>query len=158
MYITYISATYVHKSPTRIYVHMCLYACMYFLVYINHKVSWEKCRYEYPSKSKHSNDVKISLSRFKNTHTHTHTHTHTYIYIYIYIYQFSPGGYLVCWSNGIRRLPLCKGVRSLTLTLRNEFPGYETKPHLMMKLQSWKFGECGVPPRWHYSLLHSDTE
>ena len=27
----------------------------------------------------------------------------------------------------------------------SEFPGYDTKLHLMVKFKSWNFGKCGVP-------------
>ena len=33
-----------------------------------------------------------------------------------------------------------------------------TLKHLMVKLKSWNFGECGVPPHCHYSQIHSDPE
>ena len=36
--------------------------------------------------------------------------------------------------------------------LPNEYPGYHTK------LQSWNFGECGVPLHCHYSKVHSDPK
>ena len=33
-----------------------------------------------------------------------------------------------------------------------------TLNHLIVKLQSWSFGECGVPLHCHYSQVHSDSE
>ena len=36
--------------------------------------------------------------------------------------------------------------------------GFDNKPHLMVRLQSWIFGECTAPFYWHYYQVHSDTE
>ena len=40
----------------------------------------------------------------------------------------------------------------------NECPGYETKLHLMMRLQFWSFGGWGVLLHCHNSQVHSDPE
>ena len=85
------------------------------------------------SKSFHFPSIYLSLSlSLSLTHTHTHTHTHTlYIYIYIYIYISPP-----------YRLRL--------------FGKTDIKLHLMVKLQSWSFGECWVPLL--YSQVHFDPD
>ena len=56
-------------------------------------------------------------------------------------------------SKKIRRLHLCRGV---SLPAPNECPGYDTKLHLMVRLQLWNFGKCGVPLHCHHSQVHSD--
>ena len=37
-------------------------------------------------------------------------------------------------------------------------PGYDTKLHLMVRLQFWRFGECGVPLNCLYFPVHSGLE
>ena len=39
----------------------------------------------------------------------------------------------------------------------NKSPMYDAKLHLMVRLFSWSFGKCRVPPQSHYSQVHSDT-
>ena len=39
-----------------------------------------------------------------------------------------------------------------------ECPGYDTKLHLMVRLQSCSFEECGVPFHCHYSQVDSDPD
>ena len=41
------------------------------------------------------------------------------------------------------------------VTLTWEYPWYDTKLHLMVRLKFWSFEEYGVPPRhYHYSQVH----
>ena len=39
----------------------------------------------------------------------------------------------------------------------NDWPEYNTKLHLGVRLQSLSFGQCGVLIYCHYSLVHSDS-
>ena len=43
-------------------------------------------------------------------------------------------------------------------TQPSKCPGYDTKLHQIVRLQSWKFGECGVPLYCHYCQIYSDLE
>ena len=52
----------------------------------------------------------------------------------------------VSWGCRIRRLYLCRQVNPSTL---NECPGNDTKPS-DLRLQSWRFGEYGVPLHCYY--------
>ena len=58
-------------------------------------------------------------------------------------------------SCKIYRLYCCREVK---LPLANECSGYDTKLHLMVRLQSWSFGEYGVPLHCHYAQVHFDPE
>ena len=58
------------------------------------------------------------------------------------------GGLRIC------RLNFCRGVRPCHID--HECPGYHTKLHMMVRLQSWSFGECGVSFHCHYSQVHSE--
>ena len=59
---------------------------------------------------------------------------------------------LVGWDYKICQLYFCRGIRSHP---PNKCPGYDTELHLMVRLQSWSFGECGVLLHCHYSQVHS---
>ena len=39
----------------------------------------------------------------------------------------------------------------------NECPIYDNK-YLMVRLQKWNFGECGVPLHYYYFQVHPDQE
>ena len=56
-------------------------------------------------------------------------------------------------SSRIHWLHLCKGVR---LPLPNKCLGYDSKLHLMVRLQSWSFEEWKV--LLYYSQVHSDPD
>ena len=59
----------------------------------------------------------------------------------------------VGWGCRIHRLHLCRGVRLPPTSVLDM-----TLNYLIMKLQSWNFGKCGVPVCCHYSQVHSDPE
>ena len=74
---------------------------------------------------------------------------------------------MFCWEREIKlkhtlsaRLrifwlcPLCRGER----TPSKQCSWHDTKLHLMVKLQFWRSGECGIPLHYHYSQVHSDSE
>ena len=48
--------------------------------------------------------------------------------------------------------------RGVTPTPGNKYPRYDSKLLLRVNLQSWSFGECGVPLHCHCSLIHFDIE
>ena len=59
----------------------------------------------------------------------------------------------VDWGCRIHRLQLCWGVRpSYSWTSALDM----TQNHLIVKLHSWSFGECGVPLHCHCTQVHSD--
>ena len=61
----------------------------------------------------------------------------------------------VGWGSRIYQLHLCWGIKFLSpLSSILDM----TLNYLLMKLQSWSFGRCGVPLHCHYSQVHSDTE
>ena len=43
-----------------------------------------------------------------------------------------------------------------SLSRKPECPDHDTKLHLIVKLQSWSSGECGVTLHWHYSQIQFD--
>ena len=61
---------------------------------------------------------------------------------------------LVDWGYAIRSLDLCRGVTHLT----NGFPEYDTKLHLIVRLQPWSFGDCGVRLHCHDSQVHYNPQ
>ena len=60
----------------------------------------------------------------------------------------------VCRSCRIRRLHFCRWVRPKP----NECVAYDTKLHLMVRFQSWRFGEGRVALHYHYSQVHITLE
>ena len=56
----------------------------------------------------------------------------------------------------IRRLHLCRGIRPHLPS--NKGPLYDTKLYLIVRLQFWRFGECGVPFHCYYTSVYSDPE
>ena len=44
-----------------------------------------------------------------------------------------------------------------THTHTNDCPGYNTKLHLMVRIQFWNLGECRVPLHCHYSHVNFDS-
>ena len=67
-----------------------------------------------------------------------------FINFYFDEHVFSPVG----WSCRIRRLHFWRGALLHQLNLS---PGYDAKLHLMVRLQYWSFGKCGVFLHYHYS-------
>ena len=60
----------------------------------------------------------------------------------------------VDWGYRIHRLHLCREVDPLpTKSILDT-----TLNHLMVRLQPWRFRECGVPLHCHYSQVHSNSE
>ena len=62
------------------------------------------------------------------------------------------------WSLEYTNCILSRGVRHFFLTKKNWFPGYDTKPHLVVRLQFWRTEECGVCLHCHYTQIHSDPK
>ena len=48
--------------------------------------------------------------------------------------------------------------RDKTSSKKKRHPGYDTKLYLMVRLQFWRFGECGVLFHYHYYQVHSYLE
>ena len=46
----------------------------------------------------------------------------------------------------------------IPLPHEKECPGYDTKLHLILKLQFWRSRECGVALHCYYSKVHSDPD
>ena len=61
-------------------------------------------------------------------------------------------------SVGLIKRCLYPMLRSKTSTQRKGCPGCDTKLHLMVRLQSWSYGECGALFQYHYSQVHSELE
>ena len=45
---------------------------------------------------------------------------------------------------------------STLFVISHEYPGYDTKLHLMVRLQSWSYVEFDVHFHCHYSQVHLD--
>ena len=90
----------------------------------------------------------------KHSHTHTqntHTHMHTYYYMQILIFIFGVKMSALT-RNFSRKIHFLFAILQKSKTpLPNEYPKYDTKEHLMVRLQSWSFGDCGVPFHGHLS-------
>ena len=76
------------------------------------------------------------------------------IFLFFYLlchYRIIPVG-LGC---RIHQLHLCRGVNMLppSMSILDM-----TLNYLMLRLQSWSSGKCGVPLHCHYSQVHSDLE
>ena len=52
----------------------------------------------------------------------------------------------------------CMTCRRATLKQKREHSRYNTKQHLMRKLQLWRSSKCRVPFHCYYSQVHSDQE
>ena len=50
------------------------------------------------------------------------------------------------------------GTSGITAILKKKECKSYTLNHLMVRLQSWKFGQCGVPIHCYYYQVHSDAE
>ena len=62
-------------------------------------------------------------------------------------------------AHGVtRNEPKIHVICYITKPLTNECPWYATKLHLMVRLQSWSFGESGEPLFCHYSRDHFDPK
>ena len=63
--------------------------------------------------------------------------------------QTKPNYYREPYWQGLK-YTICNPSRRVRSSLMG-CPEYETKLHLMIRLQFWRSGECGVPLHCHYS-------
>ena len=72
-------------------------------------------------------------------------------YLFINRYKPAQSAEAVEYTNSIY-------AKSNTPGHSNKWPEYDTKLHLIVRLKSWTFGECGVLFHYHYSEVHFDLE
>ena len=73
-------------------------------------------------------------------------------FLFIFFLSYS----LSAQSTELKTCCLYPLKRSKT-SLKKGCPGYDTKLHLMVRLQFWRSKECGVFCHCHYFTVHSDT-
>ena len=120
-------------------------------------------------------NLSLSLS-LSLSHTHTHTHiytlsTYTHIRKHTHIYTYDVGtswsAEYICKKMRVSKYHGAQRARAVNISTASLHRGRTTsttsvldliQKHLMICLQFWNVGECGVPLRCHYSQVNSDSE
>ena len=96
----------------------------------------------------------LLFSCFIDTATFKHSNDICLLFILFFRYYYNYLQYPFGWGCRIYWLHFSKVVRT---PHHYECPGYDTKPHLMVRFWSWSFRECGVLFQCHYSQVRSDS-
>ena len=131
-----------------------------------HNKVWIKCWWSNPEKKVALSPTLWCSSYWKRTSSHSRLLSANLPYIYIYIYKtfykyvgnHIYASYVLFMSINLKKFcPVyCSSRTQPTVSLqngkispRNNCPGYDTKLHLMKRLQYPRFGECGVTFHCH---------